>query len=370
MITNGSLTGLFTEEEISLPRQFRFWLFLILVIPSFYCSCILLFQLFTNKQSRSQLSNHIIICLLIFGLVIELIDIPFHLSFLQLGVVRPSTPTLCTVWWFVDTGIYNGCVIIMAWGSIHRYLLIFHDRIFLVARKRFLYHTMPLIILIVYIFIFYIVVIIFPPCSNTYNYNLPICGEYPCYLGVPLLGIWDTVINSIVPTAIITIFIVIIFPPCSNTYNYNLPVCGELPCYLGVPLLGIWDTVINSIIPTAIITIFSILVLARVYIQKRRLHQANLWRRQRKMTIQLLAICILYLAANIPLNLVTLGHICGLSPSFGADVQVYADYLCYFVTLLFPFVCLSTLSEMVKKVQWKGLLLFRRSQHITVVNPK
>ncbi|CAF1294087.1 unnamed protein product [Adineta steineri] len=320
MITNGSLTGLFVEQEISLPRQFRFWLFLILLIPSFYCSCILLFQLFINKQSRSQLSNHIIICLLILGLVIELIDIPFHLSFLQLGVVRPSTPTLCTAWWFVDTGIYNGCVIIMAWGSIHRYLLIFHDRLFLIARKRFLFHTMPLIILILYIFIFYIVVIIFPPCSNKYNYNLPVCGEYPCYLGVPLLGIWDTVINSI--------------------------------------------------IPTAIITVFSILVLTRVYIQKRRLHQANLWRRQRKMTIQLFSICILFLAANVPLNLVTFGHICGLSPRFGEEVQVYADYLCYFVTLLFPFVCLSTLSEMRKKLRWKGLLLFRRSRHIATINPK
>ncbi|CAF1352862.1 unnamed protein product [Adineta steineri] len=319
MITNGSLTGLFVEQEISLPRQFRFWLFLILVIPSFYCSCILLFQLFINKQSRSQLSNHIIICLLIFGLVIELIDIPFHLSFLQLGVVRPSTPTLCTAWWFVDTGIYNGCVIIMAWGSIHRYLLIFHDRLFLIARKRFLYHTMPLIILILYIFIFYIVVIIFLPCSNK--------------------------------------------------YNYNLPVCGELPCYFGVPLVGVWDTVINSIVPTAIITVFSILVLARVYIQKRHVHQANLWRRQRKMTVQLFYICILYLAANVPLNLVTFCHICGLPPSFGADVQVYSNYLCYFVTLLFPFFCLSTLSEMVKKVQWKGLLLFQRSQRIAVINP-
>ncbi|CAF0948277.1 unnamed protein product [Adineta steineri] len=164
--------------------------------------------------------------------------------------------------------------------------------------------------------------------------------------------------------------IVIIFPPCSNTYDYTLPVCGEFPCYLDIPLLGIWDTVINSIIPTAIISIFSIIVLVRVYIQKRRLNQANQWRRQRKMTIQLFSICILYLAANVPLNLVIFSHICGLPYHFGADVQVYANYLCYFVTLLFPFVCLSTLSEMRKKLRWKGLLLFRRSQRIATINPK
>ncbi|CAF1193857.1 unnamed protein product [Adineta steineri] len=164
--------------------------------------------------------------------------------------------------------------------------------------------------------------------------------------------------------------IVIIFPPCSNTYDYTLPVCGEYPCYLDIPLLGIWDTVINSIVPTTIITVFSIILLARVYIQKRRLNRANRWRRQRKMTIQLLSICILYLSANVPLNLVTFGHICGLPSHFGANVQVYANYLCYFVTLLFPFVCLSTLSEMRKKLRWKGLLLFRRSRYIGTINPK
>ncbi|CAF4048519.1 unnamed protein product, partial [Adineta steineri] len=240
MINNGTLTGLFPEEEISVPRQVRFWLFLILVIPSIYCSCVLLFQLFVNKKLQSQLSNHIIICLLILGLIIELIDIPLHLSFLELGIVWPSTPTLCIVWWFVDTGIYNGSVIIMAWGSIHRYLLIFHDRLFLIAKK-----------------------------------------------------------------------LVMIFPPCLNSYDYTSPVCGEFPCYFDVPLLSIWDTVINSIVPTAITTIFSIIVLARVYIQKRRLNRANLWRRQRKMTIQLLSICILFLVANVPFNFVTFAHICG-----------------------------------------------------------
>ncbi|CAF0814128.1 unnamed protein product [Adineta steineri] len=320
MITNGTLTGLFPEEEISVPRQVRFWLFLILVIPSIYCSCVLLFQLFVNKKLQSQLSNHIIICLLIFGLIIELIDITLHLSFLQLGIVWPSAPALCTIWWLVDTGLYNGSVIIMTWGSIHRYLLIFHDRLFLIAKKRFLFHTMPLIILILYIFIFYIVVMIFPPCLNSYDYTSPVCGEFPCYFDVPLLSIWDTVINSIVPTAIITIF--------------------------------------------------SIIVLARVYIQKRRLNRANLWRRQRKMTIQLLSICILFLVANVPFNFVTFAHICGLSSSFGADVQVYSDYLCYFVTLLFPFVCLSTLSEMRRKLRWKGLLLFRQPRHIATIHPK
>src|SRR5579871_2864574 len=80
----------FKDSEISLPRPVRFWLLLLFDIPSIICSFFLLFHLLVNKTLRSQLSNHVIITLLIMGLIIELVDIPFHLSFLHLGVVRPA----------------------------------------------------------------------------------------------------------------------------------------------------------------------------------------------------------------------------------------------------------------------------------------
>ncbi len=320
MVMNGTFYNTFKELELSLPRPIRFWLFLILVIPSVYCSFVLLFHLFVDKNLRSQLSNHIIINLLIIGLTIELIDIPFHLIFLHFGVVKPSTPLFCHVWWFIDIGLYNGCIIIMAWGSIQRYLLIFHDRLFSTAKKRLVFHYFPLIILTLYIFIFY--------------------------------------------------FTAIVFPPCMNTYDYTLPVCNSFPCYFDDPWLGIWDSVVNSIVPTIIITIFSVTLLIRVYLQKRRLHQPNLWRKQRKMAFQLLSNSVLYLITNIPLSILFVAHLSGLPDDVGVYVQLYFDYLCYFVILLFPFVCLGILSELRKKVQWKGLLLFRQSQRGGMINPQ
>jgi hypothetical protein len=320
MVTNMSFYNIFQELEISLPRPVRFWLLVILLIPSVYCSFVLIFHLFVDKNLRSQLSNHIIINLLIIGLIIELIDFPFHLSFLHLGVVKPSTPLFCQVWWFMDIGLYNGCTIIMAWGSIQRYLLIFHVGLFSTAKKRLVFHYSPLIILTLYILIFY--------------------------------------------------FTVIVFPPCTNTYDYTLPVCNNFPCYLDDPLLGIWDSVMNNIVPTITITIFSVTLLIRVNLQKRRLHQTNLWRKQRKMAIQLLCNSFLYMMANIPLNICILAHLCGLPEAVGAEMQLYFDYLCYYVTLLFPFVCLGILSELRKKIKWKGVLLFRRSQRIATVNPR
>ncbi|CAF4125344.1 unnamed protein product, partial [Rotaria sordida] len=171
------------------------------------------------------------IVILIIGLIIELIAIPFHLNFLHFGIVQPSIPFICMLWWFIDLGLYNGFTIIMAWSSLHRYLFIFHDQIFLQGKKRFVFHYLPLSILLLYILIFYIYVIIFPPCKNIFDYTLPVCNDYPCYLD-------------------------------------NL-------------VLGIWDSVVNGILPIFIICIFSVVILIRVHYQKRRLvNQRNQWRRQ------------------------------------------------------------------------------------------
>jgi Kef-type K+ transport system membrane component KefB len=89
--------------------------------------------------------------------------------------------------------------------------------------------------------------------------------------------------------------IAVFFLWCMNIYDYTLPVCNESPCYLNDPLLGIWDSVLYNILPTVIISVSSVIIVTRVYYQKRRLHQPNVWRTQRKMTIQLLCVFVLYL---------------------------------------------------------------------------
>ena len=317
--SSNSDEGTFQDSETFIPRFVRFWLLLIFDIPSIYCSIVLLFHLLVNKTLRSQLTNHVSIVLLAIGLIVELVDIPFHLSFLHLGIVQPSIPFICLLWWFMDFGLYNGCTIIMAWGSIHRYLLIFYDRFFLNAKKRLIFHYLPLLTLCLYFSIFYIIAIIFPPCANTYNYTLPVCNSYPCYFDDPFLGIWDSVMNNI--------------------------------------------------LPTIIIRSFSVTILIRVYYQKRRLRQPHRWRKQRKMIIQLLSYSILYLIPNIPLNMLVFVHLCGLSQNIGVDVQLCFDFLCYFVVLIFPFVCLGSLSELRKKIKWKRLLILQRPRQNGVVRP-
>ncbi len=320
MHVNDSFREKFQELEINIPRLLRFWLLLLLDVLSIIFSFFLLFHLLTNKTLRSQLTNHVIIILLVIGLIIELVDIPFYLSFLHLGLVHPSISILCLIWWFVSIGLYTGCIIIMAWGSIERYLLIFHNRLFLNRNKRFLFHYLPFIILLVYILIFYIIAIIFPPCLNAYDYGLPVCSDFPCYL------------------------------------NHSV--------------LGIWDSVVNNILSIVIISIFSSVLVIRVYYQKRRLQQPNVWRKQRKMTVQLLCSCVLYLVPNMPLNILAFARLCGLSENAGVEAQLYFDFLGYFVILLYPFVCFSSLSELHKKMKWRKLLLFKQPRQIATVRPQ
>jgi len=155
-----------------------------------------------------------------------------------------------------------------------------------------------------------------------------------------------------------------------NIYDYSLPACNDFPCYLSDPIFGIWDSVGNNIIPIVIISISSLVLVIRVYYQKRRLHQPNGRRRQQKMTVQLLCSCVLYLIPNMPLNIFVFAHLCGLSENAGVQIQLYFDFLCYFVILLYPFLCLNFLSELRKKMKWRRLFFPTRPQEAATVRPQ
>ncbi|CAF4275449.1 unnamed protein product, partial [Rotaria sordida] len=162
-----------------------------------------------------------------------------------------------------------------------------------------------------------------------------------------------------------------VFPPCKNTFDYTLPVCNNYPCYLDNLVLGIWDSVMNSIIPTFVVCISSVTIVIRVHYQKRRLvNQRNQWRRQRKMMIQLISSSFLYLIPNIPLNVSIFAHLCGVLESVAVEVERYFDFLCYFVIILYPVVCLGFVSEVRKKMQLKRLFLLRQPQRNATVVPQ
>ncbi|CAF1189218.1 unnamed protein product [Adineta steineri] len=268
-----------------------------------------------NRTHRHALHNHTILVILIFGLPIQLIDINFYLILFAYGSIQPSTPFVCLLWWFIDYCFYVGGIVLMAWLAVERHIFIFYDRWVSNRRGRFLFHYLPLIIIVTYILLFYLIVIFFLPCENMYFYTLPLCGTAPCYEFNNILGMWEFVAHT------------------------------------GTPIL--------------LEGIASIALVLRVQMQKRRLRQSNQWRKQRRMIIQLLLVTTLNIGINFSGNLILLAHLCGLSPEYGAEAQLYFSFLDYFVIFLFPFISLSQFPDLRKTMKKKLLDVVRRQPQRT-----
>ncbi|CAF1349195.1 unnamed protein product [Adineta steineri] len=314
-MTNSSETA-FENTEIYWPRTLRFWLLLIFDIPSIICSLFVLYHLLINRASRHALHNHTIIVLLSIALCFQLTDIPWYLDFIRKGSVRPQIQARCLIWWLVNLGFYNTVSLILAWTSIERHILVFHDQWTSTRKKRFFVHYLPLVVLILYSITYYT--------------------------------------------------IVIFFPPCKHDYKYKLPVCAASPCHLFHPVLGVWEMGVHGCLSTIIVTFFSIALLLRVVHHKRRRHRVFRWKVYRKMIIQLLSISALYLLLNFPIMLFSVARFLGLPNHVGVQAQQITFFLTYWVMFLLPFVILSSLPGLRNKLYMIGLLKRQRRSTVTI----
>ncbi|CAF3408120.1 unnamed protein product, partial [Rotaria sp. Silwood2] len=198
-----------------------------------------------DRSLRQSLNNHAIIVLLIVTLAIQSIDIPWYIDFARHGSVFSQTPLVCLIWWLIDICFYNSMTVIFAWISLERHILIFYDQWLSTLKKRLFVHYLPLAIIIAYLVSFY--------------------------------------------------FVAMLVIPCENEYVYTLPVCGNTPCYLLEPVIGIWDSGINGYLPNLIVIVANIALIVRVAVQKRRRRQGVQWRKHRRMIIQMLSIAGLYI---------------------------------------------------------------------------
>ncbi len=322
--TSNSSTGIndTTDEESDIdevipPSQVQFWTFLIFQIPSLACTIFLLCHLLLNRRLRKALHNHVIIILLFLALFIEILDNPLYIDAYRIGGFKNSfsiSPSICLMWWFIDYGFYGAVTVFLAWGSIERHILVFHHQFLRTRRQRFFIHYLPLILISIYLLGFYIGVIFFPPCQNTFDFNSLACGLSPCYEDICYLNIWD---------------------------------------YLG-----------NGIFCTFIETISSIALLIRVLWQKHRVHHPVNWRKHRKMAFQLLSVSCLSLTIVFPQSLIIVIQEVGGSnmSDFGDEINAYLFYLYTFVVFLLPFICLGNLPKL-----WKKLWIFKRKRRRNIV---
>jgi hypothetical protein len=245
----------------------------------------------------------------------QLIDIPFYIAYIiNSGVVKPSIPAICMLWWIVAIGIFNGQQVLLGWIAIERHILIFNDRLIRTKRGRFFGHYFPLILILIYLFIF-----------NCYVY---------------------------------------FFYPCENTYDYNMPFCNADPCYENYTFVRLWDLIANTILPGFLEPLASIALIIRVIRRKQQLSQGVQWRKHRKMVIQLMAVSILNTSIIAPLNILQLAYLFGLQSDYGIQVESYFYFFAYFIPLFIPFIFVILIPEVFKTAK----LIFRYGQQqITAV---
>lgn len=277
-------------------------------IPSIICSIFSLSNLLMNRKLRSTVHNHIPLVLLIISTLDSLLNHPFTLNYLRVGMVMPSTNTTCLFWNFINNMFIVSIYWTMAWFSIERHLLIFYSALFANRRGRILFHYSPLILTtFIYPLIFNIVIMFVYPCHNQFNMLSLFCG-YTCALKVSSIALYARIVHNFLPVFIVT---------------------GS--------------------------TGFLII---RVIKQKQQIQQNRFsWNRCRRMIIQLLSLVNLFLILTLPATIVSIIQNCCL-PTFISTIQsTYLNFLVRFITLFMPFICLSLLPEI-----WPKLLPCKKTR--------
>lgn len=237
------------------------------------------------------------------------------------STVLVSSDLFCTVWCYIDYVFNVVILMLICYGSIQRYLLVFHGH--LVQRHVILFHYAPIVFCLVY------------P-------NL-------AYFGL------------------------IVLYPCVKQYDYTKVTC-QGPCYLFERLPGSIDLLLHLTLPLSLCVLANLFLLIRVLLQKHRMKQQRKWKKNRHLVIQLLSIVIVHNLIWLPII------ICLLHTLFAPAVdQVLIDlsvnlftYSIYVVIMICPFVAMMGLpdvrlacQECIPKVL--RLRRRRRTVHITTV---
>jgi hypothetical protein len=292
-------------ENISHSVSIEFILLLIVEIPSILCTLLILIYLFSNWRImiKKSLRNHVILLLVIISLMNITIDLPFTINSYRLGYDQPRNLSFCLWWYWIDYTLIIITIFLTATASVQRHILIFHAQWLHSHRTQWLLHFIPIILCIIYPILFYLSVIVFYQCNYSIDENSQYCSE-PCY---------------------------------TNSFAlFNI------------------DWILNTAFPLITIIVANIALIIRVIrsMRKIRRRQRLTWKRQRKLTIQLLALSSLYVFGWAPSTVISILESFTL-PNLLNDIPQldYLNYLTYFVCPLQPLICLLGLPELIKSIK-------------------
>ncbi|CAF3038685.1 unnamed protein product [Rotaria sp. Silwood2] len=293
-----------TEQTIIAPTISPLVLFNVYLgvgILAFIFYIFIIIYVSTHKSLRSAPNNYCLLILLIVEFLTRIIGLPFDLYYYHEGVALFENATFCFIWRMINYSGYGAGVMLIAWASFERHILIFHDRFLRSKWKNICFHYVPPFIVMVYVIGFYIYVLYFLPCSKILNFEIFVCGD-DCIRNYPVLIAYRRIVHQMGP-----------------------PIC---------------------------IGIFSVSLLIRVLYSKRRLQQAFSWRKHSKMAYQLLSISFTCLSAIFPFGLLIFLNEVGVRNI----PKAISDYLYFYSTLIpfyLPFVYVTSIPELWTKMKRK-----------------
>ncbi|CAF3396378.1 unnamed protein product [Rotaria socialis] len=291
------------SEEISsgislMQRIITMSLLIAFGIPSLICFLVIFYYFIRLRKTLlfDRINHHVILCILISDFLLVTTELPFSLNYLSLGYVQSTK--ICLFWAFWDYYLETNTLFLTMYAAIERYILIFHKEC--IMKNKLFFHYIPLGFV----------------CFYTFGTKV--------YL-VPLF-------------------------PCKPNYSYDLAafVCGG-PCYLDAVIQGVYDTIVNVMLPTCALLIFNLLMISRVIKYKYKVSPSaqvsNKLKKSRRMILQLLAISLMTLITWMPWIFIILVHDF-YDPSFGEQfINIFLHYLPYFTSFASPFLVLINLPK-------------------------
>ncbi|CAF1334183.1 unnamed protein product [Adineta ricciae] len=278
----------------------KFSILLALEIPAIFFSIIIFVYFAANRMARSKFQNHGWLVLVTISFIQIVIDLPMPMSFYYVGRVIPASDLYCVWWTWSEFSLNTIGIFLMAWISVERYIFIFYSHTIFQGRfKKWMYHFIPIGICL---------------CWTPFFYCL----------------------------------VVIISPYCSQTWSFDLIICG-VPCYYIKKSVGEFNFLFNVALPVSVIFLVNLLLLIRVNYEKISRHRRINWRNHRKMILQLWIISSIYLICWLPLMITKFVQIT-VMPTLMVDYLDIILFNVYLVPLFLPMVCLSTLPKLVRKL--------------------
>lgn len=294
-------TEIMTDNPHPPPVPVLLYTFSILMVFSILCYIFVFYHFLATSTSRRALNNHVIILLLIVYGIQTLLATSFHLDHYRRGYYWPPTMGYCFLLYMVDYITYEIGALLMVWASIERHFLIFNKSLFDTRLRRRISHYFPLAFCFIYPIIYYTYFILFYPCESYYDMEKLTCVA-ACFL-------WT---NS---------------------------------------KMAIYELIMNGFVPVCLIAIFSTGLLVRVLWQKQQMGRQLTWKKNRKMTIQLLAVSTTFLFFNIGYFVIALGQMVW-DVNFGADIMIwfFSINVCA-PQLVFPFLLMGTMPKLKDKLK-------------------